>query len=80
MKVLLHIADAVAARYGNAAGVGLLKTCQQAEQGGFAVAVTPDQPDALTPVDLEAGLIEKGLAAVAFGDIFRADHLCLFIP
>ena len=46
----------------------------EAEQGGLAGAVGPDQPDAHARLDVQAGLVEQHLAAERFGDVGDVEH------
>ena len=54
--------------------VGGLLADDQAEHGGLAGAVGPDQPDLLAGIELERGLDEQDLPAVLLADVVERDH------
>ena len=58
----------------NLAPVGLERTANEIEQRRLARAVTPDQPDLPTGVDLRRRAVEQGAAGDAVGDVGKGQH------
>jgi len=54
------------------AGIRQYFACHQGEQGRLAGAVAPQQADALSPFNLQAGSVEQGGAAEGEGDVAKA--------
>src|SRR5271157_731161 len=57
--------------------IRLLLAEYHAEESGFPVPVSADQPDALSGVDCEAHLIEYHLLSICFGHVTYLQHLLL---
>ena len=55
--------------------VGELLAGDEAEDGGLAGAVGPDEADLLAGVDLERRVDEEDLRAVLLGDVGKRDHV-----
>ena len=51
------------------AAVGLFFASQDAQQGGLAAAVRPDQADALAGLEAEGDIAEDGGEVVGFGEV-----------
>src|SRR2546425_13101678 len=54
---------------GHAAAIGVLETREQAQQGGLAAAVTPDERDLLRALHAEGHAAEDGGRPVGLGEV-----------
>ena len=72
---LVEVADVQPAVQRDPATVGGLPAGHQVEQGGLAVAVAPDDADALTLGDAEAHLVEQDPHAVGLGDLLEVQQV-----
>ena len=72
-EILRQIADDEIALPRHLAGVGLLETGENAEEGGLARAIAADEAEAFAFLDAERGGVEHGAVAIADGD-FRGGN------
>ena len=72
--VLGEVAEAGGAAQRTDAGVGLLASGQQAQEGRFAGAVRPDEADALAGAEVEGQVGEQRPRAVALGQPLHAQQ------
>lgn len=79
--VLREDAEAQAAAVGDAAGVGVLQLGEHPDEGGLAVAVTPDDTDPVPLGHAERYAVEQGTGAVHLADCLDIDQVdCHFAP
>ena len=74
----LDEAEVKTAGPGDATFVGLLEVTDEAQQRGLAVAVAPDDADALALPHTEADLVEEHPDAVGLGDLLQVDQQVLY--
>ena len=72
---LVQIAHRQSRRVGDAAGIRLVGTGQDLQQGGLAVAVAPDDPDRISFVDAKAHRVQQCAGPIADRRAFNVDQV-----
>ncbi len=73
-RLLVHAGDHGIGRQGNGPGVGFQLAANQREQRRLAAAVATDQPQPVTGMDTQPGILDELIGAPAQGDMFQAQH------
>ena len=76
--MLLEMADAIVSRDSDRSGVGLFFSQNEFKEGGFAVAVSSDQAQALTGIHLKSDVGEKLTGEIGFRKLVDFNHDVVF--